>query len=118
MFCYREPGTPLLEFYSTGRYPKDVLSVNRLSGGKPGLAANIVERNEERREIKPQIRCNFDISSFKPSKYLNSKKEHFNMTDNLHLARHENEKNIVQLKKSIADKRGQVPLHGGNTFES
>jgi hypothetical protein len=78
-----------MQFFSVGRYPNKVPSMTRFATGRPGRAANILERNSQYQEIKPQVHSKFDMSEFKPGKYLNSKKEHLGMTDNLSAALHD-----------------------------
>ena len=70
----RPPDTPLLQYYSTGYYPKEISYSNFKPGAAaPGEAATINQRNRQPHdevEIKPITQTKFSSRHYKPDKYL------------------------------------------------
>jgi len=70
----RPPDTPLLQYYSTGLYPKEINYNNfKSSAAVPGGAALIHERNRpphEEVEIKPITQKKVSTRFYRPDKYL------------------------------------------------
>lgn len=70
----RPPDTPLLQYYATGYYPKDITYNNFKPGAAaPGEAATIGQRNKQPHDevdIKPITQTKISSRHYKPDKYL------------------------------------------------
>ena len=70
----RPPDTPLLQYYSTGLYPKSVKYENHKSAAaEPGFAARMNERNRQPNEelnIKAITQSKFSARHYRPDGYL------------------------------------------------
>ena len=70
----RPPDTPLLQYYSTGLYPKEISYNNfKPSAAEPGDAARINQRNRQPHDeidIKPTTQTLFSKRFYKPDKYI------------------------------------------------
>lgn len=70
----RPPDTPLLQYYSTGLYPKSISYQNHKSAAaEPGAAARMNERNRQPNEevnIKPITQSKFSARHYRPDGYL------------------------------------------------
>ena len=70
----RPPDTPLMQYYSTGRYPKTIKQTNYKNiSAEPGNAAKIGERNKQPNEeidIKPVTQKKHSARFYRPDGYL------------------------------------------------
>lgn len=90
----RPPDTPLLQYYSTGKYPKSISYQNfKPSAAEPGDAARMNQRNKPPHEevnIKPITQTRFSSRFYRPDKYLKPESGNMNIhqdlsNNNLHL---------------------------------
>lgn len=99
----RPPDTPLLQYYSTGKYPKSISYKNfKPSAAEPGVAARMDQRNKQPHEevnIKPITQSKFSSRHYRPDKYL--KPEIGNM--NIHQDVSNNNLHLNKIKNMVKD---------------
>lgn len=115
----RPPDTPLLQYYSTGKYPKPIEYKNiKPSAAEPGDAARMHERNRpphEELNVKAITQTKFSSRFYRPDKYLKPESGNMNIhqdvsNNNLHLNKVKNRVKDVEANRAIQQSNYDKPV--------